>query len=303
MGKFLSVAVVCAACLAGAPSWGADSTVALGRQRAAASKVAWEVKEIVHPVLGPIVFASRKVAITTVVGKETIVSQAYVSCQKGYGKIAIELSNALASNPTGGLKPRVMPRLTCYSPDPKVSGALTMGDMDLKWTANDLGDVMARGISPADLRRCISIDVLEDLLVPAGASRQSQQVLMEFLPYDAAMEAVAAACSGGAAKGRSTAIAAAPPRAPAPAAAPANAATGIVKRPVAADASWRPAHTISAGRSNVRAGPAVNTHLVTTVPAGTKVLVQKAKGDWWKVKPRTGSRYGGYIREDRLVLE
>jgi hypothetical protein len=235
-----------------------------------------------HPRLGPIRFASRKAAVATPAGGETIVSQAYVSCQKSTRKIAVELSNAFASNPAGGLGPREMPRLTCYSPDPRVAGNLVISEFSPKWEVNNLGDALAQGLAAPELRRCVSIDVLQDIALPAGGTQGSQQVLMELLTYNRALDTVFAACGE---KSVHATPAAAPPV------------------PVAAAADWRRARTIEKGRTNVRAAPGVDSPLAVTLAPGMPLLAQRASTDWWKVKPRSGSDFGGYIRGDRLVFE
>ncbi|MBZ0249307.1 MAG: hypothetical protein K8F93_06580, partial [Burkholderiales bacterium] len=205
MPKTLLLAVLFLSSLAAAAQ---DAVTAIGKERANASGVEWDVKDVTHPKLGAIRFASRKVALTTPVGNEKIVSQAYVSCQKSVGRIAIELSNAAMSNLAGGLSPKEMPRLTCYSPNPR-GGGLAMTELALKWEISELGDTLARGIAAADLRRCASIDVLQNLALPLGWPYASQQVAMEFLPFSRAIDEVLVAC------GAKPAYASAPPQAPA----------------------------------------------------------------------------------------
>lgn len=278
MARVLSLAVLGAACLASVSSRGDESVVTVGRQFAASSTVEWEVKDANHPALGPIRFAARKVAAPTAVGGKKFVSQSYVSCQKGGGKIAIELSSAPEDNLSAGLSPKERPTLTCYSPDPKSSGGLAMSEIPAKWEINDLGDAMVSGLSPAALRRCASIDVLQEIALPAGWAQPSQQVVMELLPYSRALDAVFAAC------GEKSVYAAGE------------------KSPAAA-APWKPAHSVARGQTNVRAEPRVESDLVVKLAPGTKLLVQSTGTDWWKVKPRSGSRYSGYVRKDRLVFE
>jgi hypothetical protein len=274
--RILAFAVLGAALVANAREPAGDAVARVGRQLAAGSTVEWEVKDVNHPAFGPIKFASRKAAVSTPVGGETILSQVYVSCQKGQGRIAIELSNAFASNPAGGLRPRAKPQLTCYQPDAKLRGGLAMRDMALKWEVTALGDVLTRGLPPAELRRCVSIDVLQDIALPPGADRPGQQVVMELLPYGAAIDAVLVECASGGAP-----VASGPPAA----------------------GEWRPARTITKGRTNLRAGPSVESAMVAKLAPGTKILVQQASGDWWKVKPGGGGGAGGYVRGDRLVFE
>lgn len=295
--KTLLLAVLFLSSLAAAAQ---DAVTAIGKERANASGVEWDVKDVTHPKLGAIRFASRKVALTTPVGNEKIVSQAYVSCQKSVGRIAIELSNAAMSNLAGGLSPKEMPRLTCYSPNPR-GGGLAMTELALKWEISELGDTLARGIAAADLRRCASIDVLQNLALPLGWPYASQQVAMEFLPFSRAIDEVLVAC------GAKPAYASAPPQAPAQASparpvSPAATAPPSQPAPSAADA-WRRARTIAAGRTNIRSAPAVSSRLAGQLPPGSPILAQPVSGDWWKVKPRSGAGFAGYIREDRLVFE
>lgn len=252
---------------------------AIGRQRASASAIEWDVRDVTHPVLGPIRFAARKTAFATPVGREKVVSQAYFSCQRSTGKIAVELSNAPESNPAGGLGPRDMPRLVCYSPDPKRDGGLLMGEIAAKWEISDLGDTLARGLPPSELRRCVSIDVLQNVALPPGWPQASQQFVMELLPYAKALEAVFAACGE--------------PAASAP----------VVAQPAAAAAAWKRARTIAKGRTHVRSAARVDSPLVVRLGPGTALLAQRTSTDWWKVKPRAGAGYSGYVRQDRLVFE
>ncbi len=279
--------MLCVACLAGIPSQGEEAVVTIGRQRALDSAIDWDVRDVNHPVLGPIKFAARKTALATSVGNEKVVSQAYVSCQKSVRKVAVQLANAPESNPVGGLSPNDMPRLVCYGPDPSGKGGLVMSDLAARWEISDLGDTLARGLSPAELRRCVSIDVLQNVALPLGWPQASQQFVMELLPYGKALDAVLVAC------GEKTALAPAgqPRAAVAPAAQP------------AAAVSWRPARTIAKGRTNVRAAASVGSPLVIRLGPGATLLAQRTSTDWWKVKPRSGAGFSGYIREDRLVLE
>jgi hypothetical protein len=272
----ISLALLFAACLASASSRGDDAAVEVGKQFASSSTVPWDVSDANHPALGPIRFAARRVAATTTVGGRKFVSQSYVSCQKGGGKIAIELSSAPEDNLAAGLAPKGRPTLTCYSPDPKSGGGLAMSEIPAKWEINDLGDAMVSGLSPAALRRCASIDVLQEVTLPAGWSQPSQQVVMELLPYSRALDAVFAAC------GERSVYAAG-------------------EKPPAA--AWKPARTIAKGQTNVRADARLESPLVVKLGPGTKLLVQPTGTDWWKVKPGSGERFSGYIRKDRLVFE
>ncbi len=287
MPRHIALAILCAACLAGIPSQGEEAVVTIGRQRASDSAIEWDVRDVNHPVLGPIKFAARKTALATPVGNEKVVSQAYVSCQKSIGKIAVQLANAPESNPVGGLSPKDMPRLVCYGPNRPGKGGLVMSDLSAKWEISDLGDTLARGLSAAELRRCVSIDVLQNVALPLDWAQGSQQFVMELLPYGRALDAVFVAC------GEKTAVAPSGQL---------RAAVAPAARPAAA-VSWRPARTIAKGRTNVRAAARVESPMVIKLAPGTTLLAQRTSTDWWKVKPRRGAGFSGYIREDRLVFE
>ena len=133
------------------------------------------------------------------------------------------------------------------------------------------------GLLPAELRRCVSIDVLQDIALPVGSAQGSQQVVMELLPYGQALDAVFTAC------GERIAVA---PVAQPPAATP-----------------WKRARTIARGRTNVRAAASVDSPLVIKLGPGATLLAQRTSTDWWKVKPRSGPGFSGYVRQDRLVFE
>jgi uncharacterized protein YgiM (DUF1202 family) len=57
------------------------------------------------------------------------------------------------------------------------------------------------------------------------------------------------------------------------------------------------------GKTNVRAGPTLQSAIVTHLDPGAVVLVQSTGTDWWHAKPSKGSAWEGYIREDRLVFK
>ncbi len=288
------VAVLGVACGAALPSRGDDSAVNLGKRRAAASDIEWDLREANHPVLGPVRFTARKTPAVTPSPGGRIVSQAYVSCQKQARRIAIELTNALESNLAGGLGPKQMPRLTCYSTDLR-DDSMGIRELDAKWATNELGDALARGLAAADLRRCISIEILQEVVLPAGASPPTQRVVLELLPFDRAFDAVAVAC------GEKTAYGAVkdPPVASAPPAAPV-AAPSAASPPAPA---WRNARTAARGQTNVRAGPGLEAAIVRKLDANTRLQAQHAKDDWWRVRPTSGAPFSGYVREDRLQIE
>ncbi len=291
MRRVLSLAALSVLCAATLPSRGAEPVASLGKQRAARAATEWEVRDVSHPVLGPIRYAVPRAAVTTAAGNEKILSVAYVSCEKGSGKIAIELTNASASDPAGGLRPMEMPRLVCHGPGPRGDGALVKSDLAATWEIGTLGDTLARGLAPSALRRCAWIDVLQNVAPPPGWPRRNQRISMEILPYGSGPDSVFAACGEATAYGPE----AQPPAAvePAPGAVPAR----------TADAPWKPARTVAKGRSNVRAAARVESSLVVQLAPGTEVLVQQASEQWWKVKPRRGAGFSGYLRQDRIAFE
>jgi hypothetical protein len=277
---------------------GEEPAAAIGKQRAARLAVAWDVRDIDHSLLGPIRFAVQKNALATAAGSDRILSQVFVSCQKNLGTIAIELTNAAASDPAGGLRPMETPRLVCRSPGPAGDGGLVRSDLAAKWEINALGDALARGLSPSELRRCASIEVLQSVAPPPGSPQKSQPIPMEVTPYDRAIDSVFAAC------GEKSAFSSREP-AP-PAAAPAARSESAPERsPGAATSSgaWKPARTVAKGKTNVRAAPDVDAAIVATLDPGTKVRVRPASMPWWEARPRSGEGFRGYIRQDRLALE
>ena len=63
------------------------------------------------------------------------------------------------------------------------------------------------------------------------------------------------------------------------------------------------ATTISSGKTNVRAGPTLNSAIVAHFDPGAIVLVQRADSEWWRARPSKGMAFEGYIRQDRLVFK
>jgi hypothetical protein len=301
----LLAALPCILCAASFAARCEEPVAAIGKQRALSSAIEWVVNDVSHPLMGPIRFAVQKNAIGTSVKNGKIVSLAYLSCQKGSGKMAIELANSLESNPAGGLGPTDMPRLVCNGLRPE--GDIVKNDLAASWEIDALGDTLARGLSPAALRRCVSIQVLQNVALPPGLGQESQRVAMEIAPYNREVDSIFAAC------GEATAFAAeaTPPMAaarPVPAGKPPavrfEAGTASEKSAAApADPSWRPARATRKGRTNVRAAASLDSSVVIQIDPGTRILVQRASADWWKVKPRTGAGFSGYVRQDRFTFE
>ena len=297
-----------AAITASIPLHAQESAVAIGKKLAVDSGVRWTVRDLRHPLLGSIKFAVQERDVATVVGNEKILSLTYVSCQKTSEKIAIELTNAPSSAPATGLGPVDLPRLVCNSPRPQ--GGLVKSDLAASWEIGVLGDALARGLSPAELRRCVSIDVLQNVALPRGWPRESQPLTLQITPYARELDEVFAMCfePSAYAQDEPRPAAVAPParlsRTPEPTAPPARTPAPPAERKAQPeDASWKAARTVANGRTNVRAGANLGSAVVIQLDPGALILVQPTSTDWWKVKPRSGAAYGGYIREDRLQLE
>ena len=297
----------------------ADSlVVAQGMYRAVDSDLHWRVRDGNHPKMGPIKVAISLDAHTSYFGTEKIVSTIYLSCEKKAGKIAVELTNARSDDLAGGLKLKEIPRLTCLgvagpgAPPPR-------SEIAAKWEANELGDVMARGLSPSELRACPSIEVREKILLPPALEREFEEVAVQVPTYAPGPDAVFTACGETSAyppreviaektvaiapPEKSVAVASAPKLgappveklAPAPAPAPSPAPT--------AQPAWQRAHTIPKGRSNIRKAPDINSAVVAQLPPGVRILVHPSVDDWWQVTSPSGATFEGYIRHDRFTLD
>ena len=237
-----------------------------------------------HPTLGAITVAVPKAGFTTMAGGAKIVSAAFVSCEKSTRKIAIELANSLETDTRGGLLPLEPPRLVCSM---RAEGTTVRAGIVVRWVTNELGDGLARGLAPGDLKRCDSIEVLQNVALPAGSAARGQRLTMAFAPADAGVSDVFAACSD----------------APFVNAAARPAVASAKPTPADVASPWKPARTLSSGgRTNVRASPDIKGALVTQLYPGTPLLVQKAEGDWWRVKPTRGNAFAGFVRADRLAF-
>ena len=304
MRRDLFIAILCLPLAASMPSHCEDAAVSIGKQRAAGSAIEWDVRDVNHPLMGPIKAAVQRRSVVTAAGSAKVLSLAFVSCQKGTGKIAIELANATEGDARGGLGPVDLPRLVCNSPRSLGDGALVKSDLAASWEISTLGDALARGLSPAALRRCVSIDVLQNVALPAASTVKSQKIAMELTPYGRELDAIFTAC------GETTAFA--PEERPAlaqPQVARVEPSPGLeptpkgnqVARP--GDARWKQARTVSKGRTNIRAADNLNSPVVTQLPPGVKILIQESSAEWWKVKSGGRASFSGYIRRDRVVFE
>ncbi len=307
-------------CLAFLPAHSQDLSATLGKKLAASSRLEWVTKEAGHPVLGNIRFAFLKNAVETRVGNAKIYSRAYLSCQKGLGKFAIELTNATAPDDPSGLRAATEPRLYCNRPIQPWDEKLVEEALLANWEYNKIGDALTQGFRPFPLRECVSIRVVQEVALPAGWAQKSAHVEFEILPYNRELDSIFVTC------GEDSAYAADAPAAPAAASAPATAFAPIKPAtpsappklamptaaprlsapspPVqAAGVAWQTARVISTGKTNVRAGPTLDSAIVVQLDPGAVVLVQRTGNEWWRAKPSSGAAFDGYIRQDRLVFK
>ncbi len=241
----------------------------------AASAFRWDVRDVEHPRLGPIKVAVPRDPVVTPVGKDKIDSLVFFSCEKATRKIAIELANASESDARGGLQPREMPQLICNTPLAQSGNAMRQSELAASWEVSEIGDAMARGLSPSALRRCVSIDVVQNVALPKGWARDTQRIEFALPASSKEVDAVLSAC------GETAAVASSDRK---------------------SDDSWKPARTTAKGRTNVRASPGLDSAVVVQLAPNEKVLVQSTSTEWWKVKPRKGEAFRGYIRQDRLAF-
>ena len=301
-------------CVASLSVHAQDATVALGKQRAAASPLEWEVQEASHPKLGKIRFAYIKNLIETPVGNMKVYSRAYLSCDPSRRKIAIELTNTISPDDAEGLRPKTLPRLVCSRlPGPSDTSPIREELLAPRWEVSKIGDVLAHSLTAFPLRECFSIDVIQDVELPRGWSKPSAAVTFELTPYGKELDEIFATCGEVSAYAQpATTVAKAP--APAPAApskqaakaAPPKAAEPLPppKPEATMPDGWQQARVTAASRTNVRAGTTVQSSLVVVLDPGMPVLVQKAEGDWWRVRTTSGGKpVEGYVRQDRLVFK
>jgi uncharacterized protein YgiM (DUF1202 family) len=60
---------------------------------------------------------------------------------------------------------------------------------------------------------------------------------------------------------------------------------------------------VPTGKTNVRAGPSLQTPIVSELFPGSVVMIQGAGNEWYRVRPSRGNAFEGYIRQDRLVIK
>ncbi len=277
-----------------------DALVALGKQRAAASTARWEVRSLRHPTLGAIEAAIWLNAQSTDAGRDRIVTSVYLTCERVADRIALELANAPASDAKSGVGPMDLPKLTCVGLDAK--GASARSEIRANWEINDFGDTLARGLAPAALRRCASIEIAENVALPPKWPKESQRITIEFSPFARELDEIFETC--GVASAYAVAAAnppvANPPVANPPVANPPEAKAGARPRVVE---EWKNAHAVAQGRTNVRSSASLESSIITHLLSNQKILVRPSAGDWWLVRPRAGPAFEGYIRRDRFVLE
>lgn len=299
-------------CLTVLPAHAELPAAPLGKQRAASSRLQWEIRDAGHPILGNIRFAFLKTPVETPVGNAKVFSRAYFSCLKG-GRFAIELANATAPDDPKGLRPSTEPRLYCHRPIQPWDEKLVQEELLARWDVNEIGDALAQGFRPFPLRECVWIRVVQEVALPQGWAKKSARVELDILPYSRELDAIFASCGEVSAYAPAApAVAAVPAPAPAPVASaaparpPAAAAPAPVTQPKPATETslpWQTVRVLSSGRTNVRAGPRLESAIVVELAPGAIVLVQRTGSEWWRARSSSGAAFEGYIRQDRLVFK
>jgi hypothetical protein len=300
--------------LAALPARPEEPAAPLGKQRAAASRLTWDTGDAIHPSLGSIRHATLRNLIETRVGNATVYTRVLFACDKAGHTFSIELTNGASAQQPRGFKHVTEPRLFCNRPE---AGKLIEEEILGRWELGRGGDAIAWGLRPFPLRECAYIRVVEEVALPEGWEKKSARVEMELLPYSRELDSIFASCGEDSAYASAPPVAtppplvaAAPPTAP-PRAAPPPATTPpppprAAPAPAAApaaDPNWQMARSTPAGKSNVRAGPTLQSDVVIELHPGSVVLVQRTGTEWWKARPSSGVPWEGYIRQDRLVFK
>jgi len=308
-----------------------------GLHRAASSRLEWDVRDAIHPILGTIRYAALR-TVQTPVGDRKVYSRAAVSCQKGALMLAVELSNGTSVDEPRGLKPARDPVLLCNRPEPPGAEKLVQEELLANWDVNAQGEALSLGFRPFPLRECVSINVQQEVILPAGWPQKTAKVEFTITPYTRQLDDVFVTCGDVTAwdtpaDQRVTVAAANPSAAPTPAPTPMKlpaqpappkptAVANVVPKPVAAVPTpappppkpapapaaagepWINARAFSTGgKTNVRAAPNLGSAVVIQLDPGTPVLVQKTATEWWKAKAAAGNApFEGYIRQDRLAF-
>jgi SH3 domain-containing protein len=295
--------------LAGLPARADDPAAPLGKQRAAASRLAWDIGDAIHPSLGSIRHATLRNLIETRVGNATVYTRASFACDKAGRTFSIELTNGASAQQPRGFKHVTEPRLFCNRPE---AGKLIEEEILGRWELGRSGDAIAWGLRPFPLRECAYIRVVEEVTLPEGWEKKSARVEMELLPYSRELDSIFASCGEDSAYGsappppavtavttatttRPPAAAPPPPPPPPPRVAAAPAAAG--------DPNWKMARSTPSGKTNVRAGPNLQSSVVIELHPGSVVMVQGTGTEWWKARQSSGVPWEGYIRQDRLVFK
>ena len=261
-----------------------DLRIAKGKERAAGSSLRWTVSEQTHPAMGPIRFAVLEKPIATSVGDAKLYSSIIVSCDKTARTMAIELASSTTPEVPAGLMPKKRPQLICNALNAPNDARIVQNDLAARWALSPEGDALTLGLSPATLRECVSIDIVQEVVLPKGWPRETTLVQTQIAPYSRELDSVFEACGQVAAY--------------APEVQPKAAVTAV------AATTWKEARTSSRGKTNVRAKPTLDSAVVTELHPGDIVLVEKAAAPWWHVKSRPNRpAFEGFIREDRLVFK
>lgn len=281
-----------AACLVPLAAFGADDVgPTLGKERAAASRTQWEAREATHPKLGKVRAAATIGAVETRAGDATVLTRAMVSCDPGTRRMAIELANDVGSQEPGtrsqGLAPAAMPVLLCSRPIAPWDAKLVQEELSASWEVDkESGAALARNLRPFPLHECVVIRAEQAVMLPDG---KQARVDFEILPYGRELDSIFTAC------GERSAYE--------PAEAPRVAQAKPPDAKAKAEPAWRRARVVGAGKTNVRAGPSLQSAVVAQVPAGSAVMVQATQSEWWRAKATRGGGFSGYIRQDRLAFD
>jgi Bacterial SH3 domain len=271
-----------------------DLAATLGKQRAAGSRMEWEIRDAGHPRLGTIRFAYLKTPVETAAGNAKVFSRAYLSCERLTRKLAVELTNTTTPDDPGGLQPAREPRLVCTRPTGP--GQQVQEPLLATWEVDPkTGDALARGLRAFPLRECVSIRAEQEVTLPAGSPQKTARVEFDLLPYSRALDAIFATCGEQSAYGPAAAPPVVAAAAPKPAALPAPS-----KPP---DSGWQMTRVITTGKTNVRAGPRLDSPVVVQLDPGATVLVQRTGTEWLRARAAKGAAFDGFIRQDRLLLK
>jgi hypothetical protein len=178
----------------------------------------------------------------------------------------------------------------------------TAETLHASWSVNEVGDALARGLWPSQLRQCASIGIEQEVSLPKGWSRDTAHVDFEITSYTRALDDVFQAC-GEPSVYADAAPAAAPARpavAPPAVASPAPAPTAPA---TANERPWKQARIAAKADSPLLAAPRADAEVVATLEPGTPVRVQFAGGNWWRVKPQSGLSFEGYIPRERIIFK